>query len=320
MPEAAGYDYWRAELAAPKSQSRDTSLPIWGFWRIENARTKPDTPFAAWGDESGTVYKIGRKDSILSTTEDAQRFFTFSFPHAIAVEESEYKNALVTGYWSDGKPSRQIEAVANERATEGQSNYAPVHEVIGERIELLMEKADACIPVDTKEKAEALAEIGQRLAAVVKEGEGFREKELAPLNEKVATINTQWASVQQAAGRLPGLRHSLRAWLKSEEDRLAKEARLAEEARKSSPAEGSGATETEGGVAPTPPPKVKVAPAYGRATVLRKVVRGVIIDRAKFLRSVKDDDDVTELLQRKANALARAGTKKPGMTIEESRE
>lgn len=314
MPEAAGYDYWRAELAAPKSQSRDTSLPIWGFWRIENARTKPDTPFAAWGDESGTVYKIGRKDSILSTSEDAQRFFSFSFPHAIAVEESEYKNALVTGYWSDGKPSRQIEAVANERATEGQSNYAPVHEVIAERIELLMEKANACIPVDTKEKSEALAEIGQRLAAVVKEGEGLREKELEPVNEQIITIRTRWAPVKTAADRLPDLRKALRAWIKSEEDRLA------EEARKSSSVEGSGATETEGGVAPTPPPKVKVAPAYGRATVLRKVTRGVITDRAKFLRSVKDDDDVTELLQRKANALARAGTKKPGMTIEESRE
>lgn len=314
------YEFWRIELDSPKSQDRLSveAKDIWGFWRIEGARTKPDYPFAAWEENGETVFKFGRKAPILSGSEEGQNALSFSFPHAIAVSEDEYKAALLEGTWSDGKPSRQPGAVADERATEGQSNYAPVHEVLRERVDSILEKIAALKPIDSQAKADKLAELGQQLKAVLTEAAGAWTKEREPHESTLTGIATNYAFVGVGDGVLKQSRLDLREFLKAEEARLAK---IAEEARKSSEVVGDAdGAEALGGVTPTPPPKAKASSAFGRATVLRTVRKGVITDRAKFLRAVKDDDDVTEVLQRKANALARAGTKKPGMEIEESRE
>ena len=311
------YEFWRAELSAPKSQDRLSVEPkdIWGFWRIAGARTKPDFPFAAWEERGETVFKFGRKAPFPAGSEEGQNAITFSFPHAIAVTEEEYKTALLDGTWSDGKPSRQPGPIADERPAEGQSNYAPINEVIKERVESLLEKIAALKPVDSQAKADKLAEYGQSLKAALIEATGAWTKEREPYDATLTVIANSYAFVGVGDRVLKQSRLDLREFLKAEE------ARLAEEARKSSEAKGSadGAKDL-GEVTPTPSPKAKASSAFGRATVLRTVRKGIITDRAKFLRAVKDDDDVTELLQRKANALGRAGTKKPGMEIEESRE
>lgn len=311
------YEFWRAELASPKSQDRLSvaAEDVWGFWRIEGARTKPDYPFAAWEENGVTVFKFGRKAPIPAGSEDGQNALAFSFPHAIAVTEEVYKAALLDGTWSDGKPSRQPGGVADEHATEGQSNYAPVHEVLKERVDSLLEKIAALKPIDSQAKADKLAEYGQGLKAVLTEAAGAKAKESKPYDDALVVIDTNYAFANVGDGVLKQSRLDLREFLKAEDARLAK---IAEEARKSS--EAAGSADDAKPVEVAPPPKAKASSAFGRATVLRTVRKGVITDRAKFLRAVKDDDDVTELLQRKANALARAGTKKPGMEVVEERQ
>jgi len=307
------YDYWHAELAAPGSKDRlNVSVDdIWGYWRIQGARTKPDYPFAAWQAENGTVFKFGRKPPFDAESVEGQNALSFSFPHAIAVSETEYKTALIEGTWSDGKPSRQPGAIADERPEEGQSNYAPVHEVLQERIESIIEKIKALDPVDTQEKADKLSGLGQELKAAITEATGAYSALRKPHDDALAVVSANYVFIKSGENMLAASRTTLRDFLRKEE------ARLAEEARKSSEVQGSaGEAKAEG----VPTPKAKASSAFGRATVLRTVKKGVITDRAKFLRAVKDDADITDLLQRKANALARAGTKKPGMEIEESRE
>ncbi len=292
------YAYWRAELKSPGSQSRDTDQPIHGFWRIVGARTKPDFPFAVWGDESGSLYKIGRRDAVPEDSSDGHHLRAWSWPKAVAVEEPEYKAALLDGVWSDGKPSRQPGAIVDEPATEGQSNYAPANEVLKERVESLLGKIEELGAIDTQQKADTASELGMKLKAAILEAEKEEEIAAAPHRTKLSEVHAAWKFAHTADTTLTQLRVSVRQWLRDEEARRAKEA----------------ASDNA-----IPPPKVSAAPVYGRATTLRTAKKGEITDIDKFIKAVKKDPDIIEALQRKANALARAGTTLPGMKIIETR-
>lgn len=306
---ASSYDYWRRELKTPGSQPRDTAEPIWGRWRIVGARTGHDTPFAVWGDESGSLFKIGRKDAIPSTSPEAMQFMAMSFPHAVAVTEEDYKAALVDGIWPDGKPSRKPEAIVDERPKEGQSNYAPANEVIAERIEQLLEKIKEIQPINSQERADKANELGQKLKAAVAEGTAAREAARLPAVEALAEVDKKWVAVGAGDETLVLLRKSVREWLKAEEARIAAEARAA-----------AAAAEKAGLPPPLPdPPKVAAKSTYGRTTTLRTVKRGQITNIDKFFYQVKDQTDVIEFMQKKANAFARNSVEVEGMKIVEDR-
>jgi len=310
MHMADGYEYWREELKGVK-HSRDTLDKIWGFWRIVGARTKPDFPFAAWSDGGeGTLLKLSRKDPIPLDGDEGYRMFQFQWPHAIAVTRDEYNLAIDTGYWSDGKPSRKEENVADEKPLEWQSNFAPANEVIAERINLLIEKIDALLPINSKEAADKASELGVKLKAAVTEGDGLFKTDLAPAEEAVNAVKTKWAAVKTGDTKVTSLRAAIRAWLKLEEQRVAKEA--AEAAAK--------AAETGQPAPAAEPAKVEVTPAYGRKTTLRTVKRGRITDATAFVAALENDGDLKDLLQRKANAFARSGITMPGVEIYEDRE
>ena len=66
---------------------------------------------------------------------------------------------------------------------------------------------------------------------------------------------------------------------------------------------------------PEPETKVRVGTATGRGVTVAKRKVGVITDPVAFFAAVKEDADIKEALQKKANALARAGTALAGMEI-----
>lgn len=321
------YDYWREELANPNCNERhNNERPIWGFWRLLGARTKWDTPFAAYGDESGTLFKFGRKDAELSTTERNASFMDIGFMSAVAVTEEEYTKAVLTGEWADGKPSRQRDpnAVANEKPVPGQSNYAPVPEVISERINEILDSIKELGTIDTQQKADKASELGVALKAVFEEGNAAYAKDKEPHNTALLNLAVSWRSLSKAETELKETRNKIRVFLRSEEERQNREAREAAAAAATlppsddtSPPEGSSVVSEP---APPTPIKVRAQSAYGRAVTLRIVRRGVIEDENKFLKVVRGDKDFKELLQRKADAFARAQSAKPGMKIVETRE
>lgn len=317
-----GYDYWREELANPGCNSRDTNRRIFGFWRMIRTRTKPDYPVAIWPEATGNRVRIGRKEPIMLDAPDGIQFQQWGWMSTKAVTDDEYRRALETGVWSDDKPSRQPDDIANQPAAEGQANYVPVSTAIAEYADDLIERLKE-ITVTDQETANRAAEIVAKLRKAFKEGDAAWTKERAPHEEIVAKIKEVWKPILdriEKAGKDGST--AVRLFLAAEEERIkrATEASTVVEetsggdtSPQASPPPPSGRT----GRAPNP---VRASTNYGRATTLRTVKRGKITDQAKFIRAVKGDKDFTDLLQRKADALARAGTTKPGMEIETTRE
>lgn len=319
------YDLWEQELATPGSVDRLTDNRLhWGFWRNAGPRTEHDTPVAIWGDDSGSLIKWGRKDPIPLSGPNEERWSVWAYHKAIAVTEADYTHALLTGEWPDGKRSRATSdtPLADAIAKPGESNFAPVHEVITERIRELLDQITALGALDTQEKADKATEIGIRLKAAMEEGDVAADKERKPFADKLAEVNERWKVLFKLSDKLTDLRQSVRAFLKRENDRLAEEARKAAEATKAKdPVPPSGDVAEAPAATPSPPVAAPaVRPAYGRAVTLRTVRRGRITDFNKFLKVVAKDVDLIALVQKKADAFARAQSAKPGMEIIQTKE
>jgi hypothetical protein len=286
-----------------------------GFWRIIGARTKWDTPCAIWQDGDTRVIKWGRKDPIPFVMREEEDWWTWSYPKARAVTQEDWEAAVRSGEWTDdGKPARQPTKVADEPAKAEQSNYASTAAVITERLNEIIEAAEAIgSPILTSESAAKANEIGIRLRAVLEEGTAARNKELAPVEEQMGQIKSAWQIVPYADGYLKGLRSRVRDYLKREEQRLANEAKQSTGA---APAVGADPPPTSSGSA-APVDTPKITSQFGRAVTLRTARVGVITDEAAFIAVIRNDKDFQELLQKKANAYARAQTAVAGMTIEE---
>lgn len=113
--------YWYAELVAivggfvptknkPGTLSRDTIEPVDGFYRMMGATTKWDTPVGIWcadGHEA-VVLQIGRETpkTLAPDADDFWRFRSQTFLSCAAVRRADWDSALKTGFWPDGKLSR----------------------------------------------------------------------------------------------------------------------------------------------------------------------------------------------------------------------
>lgn len=370
------YTLWHKELRHPtpeehRLQRTTTPSEMSGYWRIVGARTKPDYPVAIWtaDGETDTIIQIGRMTPVRTNgrhdDKHWQEFANGSWLHCIAVTEDEYHRAMDDkgpGKWDDGKPARQLTAdqklgldIPTTPAEQG-GNMPPEaaaeieHEQIVEKIEALVEKANAIGKIDSIEKANEAAAIIEPLRGLGTRGEARRKSEKQPHLEAAAAVDAKWSAVRLASEAVKVLLDAVDGFRRAEKRRLEQEeaerqrkerARIAEENRQRLEAEAAErrriaeaearepepqpsaddmAAEAERIAAETVVPVKVEAPrvgtAFGRGVSKPKIKSGTITDIDLFFGAIKTQADVVEFLQKKANALARANVTLPGMEID----
>lgn len=241
------YDYWRAELANPKSLPRDTTRrDICGFYRIHKVKTKPDYPIAIWSDENVLYVQIGRAQPIdeANNKEEFDRFFSTNWYHAVAIPEEQYREVMVDGWWPfvdgfsktawarpDGQVFRIFGDVTATPASEGGNQ--PPEEVAFEQlkadIERKVNEVEQVGAIKTIEQVQSYRALQDTLNALNKRADAGRVKEKRPHDEASAAVQAKWMPIVTAAKKWADYaRDTADAWLK-EQDRINRQ-KAAEEA------------------------------------------------------------------------------------------
>lgn len=243
---------WRAERESPTPEERRLDRPtdpklMAGYWRIVRAKTRHDTPVMIWtkDGEEFTIYQRNTKRALVNgdwgVMEDghdehflaAIRDFTNKdWLKCIAVTKAEWASAIETGFWPDGKPSRQM---SNDEKlgidTGSGSNDAPVAETLADQIDALADKLEKVKEPTTQAEADALTGDLDRMRALLKKAGAVREDEYRPHKEAADAVSVKWAKIMkpgQDAGTSAEAKR--KAFLAKEQRRLDEIA--AEERRK----------------------------------------------------------------------------------------
>lgn len=360
MP-VGSYDLWLAELKTPTPETDRLGRPheatlLSGFWRIEAAKTKPDHPVAIWTDEAGkTFFQIGRK--LRNTTDHEDEWDDFAgstWFHCAAAVESAYHQAVLTGFWPDNKPARQMDAETKldiipdtpvdqgGNSTESGPSYAMQ---IDNKMQAEIEKHKALGKVDTAEKATKAAAVLEAIRSLGKLGNARREADRAPHLAAAQAVQNVWLPILTPGSELvPVILKEIDDYAKAERARLqaiADEAARVERERLQAIADEDARIERDrlqkladdeaekiGAVAEQVVVEAeqidvvaeevaapKVSTQFGRAVSKAKRRTGKITNRAKFITALNGQSDFSEWLQDKADKLARANLALDGMEI-----
>lgn len=349
------YDLWYRELASPTPEARRADRPtdrlyINGFWRMDGARTKPSWPVAIWTDvekdgeaKTDTIFQIGRK--VQNTFEHPAEWAEFTengWLKCVAVSESDWHQALGTGYWpSDNKPARQMteeEKLGVEVQTGG--NNAPVEELLADQISGLAELLEKTAEPASNEDASLLAGRLDKMRLLLKKADDARVVEKEPYLQGGREVDARWKAVAQPGDTAYAAATARqKAWLRKEQARivaegLAERKRLQDEADRqrqeivdAEKAKGVPEAVAEASapvieVAPVEAPRATASSAFGRASGLRKVKRGHIDNMAEFVTALAEikHPELLTLAQKLADRAAKAGVPIKGMTIKEELE
>ena len=338
---AQDWKFWSADLKEQQDHANLTDIGQ-GFWRQRSAKSKPDYPIAVWFEEDAPVIKVGN-----SVKRGADELLVFlseaTWLNSIAVTHADYKSAMDSGFWSDGKPARKMdEAERHGIDVSAGDNAAPVEETLAEQIATAVAKAEAITKISTEADAKAANELAEKLNVLFKLGDAERAKEKAPFDQGAKDVQARWLPIinpaTEARERLVGKGGLVKRWLMEEQrkideaaaaerKRIIDEGEAARRANEQAAAEaadkGVPAPEPIAAPAPAPaaePPRARAGSSFGRATGLRKTVRANITDISKLLQALATHKEMLEFAQTLANRAAKAGIPLDGMEIVETME
>lgn len=333
------FAYWQREIDQPGSQRRDNvEEPLNGWWRSRGAKTKWDWPAVVWTDDRGLTWgQVGHAAPFEFNTDGWYRWYDWSFVKSDAVTEEEYQRAMDKGFWDDGKISRrplEDDPKATHTAYVGDdpsSNAAPPRDELADMIEAIASQIAKIEVVEDQATADRMAGLLDRLRRLWKQSDEARAKEKEPHLTEGRMVDGRWKPILARAEVSGGLgKARLNKYLIAEENRLRAEARAqreAEEAAARAAAEAAGGSEpVEAPEQPDrgrrqPEPVARAHSEYGgKAASLTTRSYGVIENETKFINAIKGGSDFKDFIQKKADALARAGQQVNGMTIEKRRE
>lgn len=246
------YALWRSERDNPSPEGqrheRSTVLAeIGGCWRMIGARTKPDWPVGIWTEEDAdknptgaTIIQIGTKiRNSAEHPEEVNDFLQTGWLKCVAVSRAVYDDALTSGRWPDGKPSRHItdaekadiipstpaEAGGNQMVDEETGEPVdPDWLQIKSTIEATMKQMTALGAIDTLDKANKVAGFVETLSAAGKEGEKRRKAEKLPFDQGAAAVQAKWTPVLLPASEaIQKAKDAVEKFRKAEERRIAAE-------------------------------------------------------------------------------------------------
>ncbi len=336
------YGTWHA-AAKGTAPDWDNDQDIQGFWRIVGARTKSDTPVAIWGESGKQKLRVGRKPTASEGSTEWGEFSTGSWVKCVYCTEADYRSALETGVWPDGKLSRTPDVEAQPAPD---TNNPPPDASLADEIATLAEALEEAPEPPDQAAANALSGKLDRMKALLDKAEAKRVSEKEVFLQGGRAVDAKWKVIGEPGGeayrkgkakrqafllkeqaKLDAAADAERKRLQAIVDAENEKIRLANiEARK--------AWDTNPDLpidAPLPEllpevaapvveaPKAKAGSTFGRGTSLKTVRKAVIDDPAKLVAYYieKKDGDMFDYLQGRAQAAVRAKVSLPGVSIRE---
>ncbi len=336
------YSTWHAAAKGTKPDW-DSDQHIQGFWRIEGARTKSDTPVAIWGESGKQKLKVGRKPTASEGSAEWGEFTTSSWTKCVYASEADYRSALETGVWPDGKLSRTPDVEAQPAPD---TNNPPPDASLADEISTLAEALEEAPEPPDQAAANALSGKLDRMKALLDKAEAERVREKEPFLEGGREVDARWKAIGEPGGEAYRKGKTKRqAFLIKEQSRLDAEAaterkrlqaiadaeneRIREENERivaeNKRAAQAGAPVGEPELVPevaapvVEAPKAKAGSTFGRGTSLKTVRKAVIDDATKLCAYYieRKDGDFMGYLAGRAQAAVRAKVTLPGVLIRE---
>jgi hypothetical protein len=211
-----GWRLWQTELKTPTPEERRldrTSEPTMmsGYWRINRARTKPDTPMAIWTQdgEPHTIFQFGERFP-LNTAKDPARWQSFiekDWLKSTAISRDEWDRALQAGKFDDGKDAASLPTPKSSTSFPTRRlrkaaiiPSAPIYSTrrLRRRSARLPKRRGPSAPSTPSTRRMPAAEILEPLRGLYKQGESRRKEEVAPFDEGRAKVQAKWSILGSA--------------------------------------------------------------------------------------------------------------------------
>lgn len=226
------YLYWQEELATPGCNDRDTNrMDICGMWRIKGADTKPDWPMAIWPreEDDGLNVQIGRNRFHTGTVQ-WDEFVGSGWMKTIAVSDDDYRQAVETGFWPDGKHARQMDqserlGLSGKAGGMGHNLPDDPFERAKMELEILRDESRDFLSgtIDSAEKADRCALIAKKAKTLANTIETLRKAEKQPWIDGGKAVDEKHNPPKSAADQLADrAKRAADPWLR-EQARLEQE-------------------------------------------------------------------------------------------------
>lgn len=302
------YDYWRRVLNGERVPILEDD-PQQGFYRLRKYKNGPWLPVAIWieqpKDEDGNPDGDERVITKLeSTIVDPDTVWLSCARHTVTYED--YTARIKTGEWPNEAPSPIGHNQGDEQS-------------LADLIKDETERAAAWLEgrkILTQADADKAGNWVDQIAALGKKAENERKFKKQPHWDAGLRVDAEYKPLTAAASQaVTNLKRALSPYLQAREAEKRKEAdRAAKKAR-----EAAEASNEPVEAAPPPATKVKAGGAAGRSVSLRSFVSADITDYRAALKHFANHDDVKTVIQKLANAAAKAGVEVPGTKIKKER-
>lgn len=278
------YQWWRDALRGVRTPI-DVNHPESGFYRMRDKRHGTSKRVAIWRDASGNLMA-----TVDGRSADALEIWTWCA--AYPIDEATYRAVERGEPWPDAAPGI-------DHNTVGLDDFDRLSAEIEEETRRALADLEAT-EISQQAVCDRFANWSDRIARLGKEAEGFRKAEKQPHVDAGRAVDQKWRPLTDTAqDAVKLIKAKVGEFLKAERARKAKEAAEAAERGE-----------------PVPDIKANAGGAVGRSIGLRRVKTAVIENFDACLAALKDDSDLRDLVQRKADAAARSGVALPGCRIE----
>lgn len=300
MTEAStltGYEYWNRALETGEKPDPDSEAQ-YGRYRLSSGGGA--YAIAVWPDEAGVTQVRINRQQFAAEGEDREKYLDFlegSWARCEAVPDEDYQQAIATGLWPDGTPTRS--QIVGRYGKTGHNNPPDDFEVIKSNLEELLRDADKIIAggaAKDQGAADFAANLKKRLAVLQKQAETGFKAEKEPLDTALKEVREKWSPwIDGAKVRTARIRDLVESpFLRAEKAKAAAEAKA----------------RTEAAGAPVEPRKIS-AGSKGAKTVLKTYWRAEIVDYDAALQALKDHSTIRGSVEQIANAAARSAARVP---------
>lgn len=293
-----------------------------GYYRVRRRGRDSDSPVAYWIDAK-TGEQRCHLDGENFDLQRAREIWNYALKKPITAEM--YGECIRTGTWPG-----ESEAVTRSNSAPDDNSF----EGIQAQIDALTAEANRLMQAGaatTQARADEASDVADKLGKLWTKAENARKVEGQPHLDAVRDVNDKWRPLTEAASIYKRLKDAVTGpWLTAQKilkDRAEREAReaAAKAQREADEAARQGnAKAAEEALAKVQQAEAKVeavaatpikAGTRGRATSLRTNKVAEIVDFEKLLLALKDHADVRAVVEKIANASARAGVALDGMKI-----
>lgn len=234
MDGNAGYRLWLKELKEPtpeeRRQDRTTEGNLMlGFWRSIGPRLGYDLPVAIYMHQGEVAFQRGTFVNTVRRNADMwQAFLEKGWLKSVAVKEDDWRQAVATGFWADGKPARAMtdeEKHGIDIPDGANAERGELEETLADQIKSLADLINGMAKPTNADEAALLANRLDKMKILLDKAEATRVAEKEPHLTAGREIDAKWKAIGEPGGDAWRRGKELRTqWLKDEDARLKREA------------------------------------------------------------------------------------------------